>query len=945
MQKVLYLTTIILFIATTVYARELYHPYNMDFEEGSLRGVPSGWFLPTFSENAGYKAQISSENPLSGKYCLKLHFDSIPPAGTYGSVMQSINAEQYRGKKIRLRAAIRTELIGDSSSAHLWLRTHLLSKQTGFFDLMEDRPITTNSKWQYYEISGIINEDAYTINFGLLLKGGGKAWIDAAELEILREDSILFEKPRQLSNRGLQNIATFAKTLRLIRYFYPGTEALKTDWERFALAGVEFFENVNNNEELFEKLNQVFKPIAPSIDFRLDYGSNNDNSNKIKTITTEKSAIPANALKNVALVLKHIGLSPAEDESHIYKAVPFNIYQSSRMQDGIAAQYVNAEQLRGKTVRFTAFIKTELHSLSGQAQLIAAIEFDNTDNRKSQKKPIIHQLPDHSVKNTKWEKHSLDFKVPKDAEKIRLGLVLIGEGKAYFDETSLKIIEDEKEGPKNFISNPSFEQETKSKLVYGWRFLNEEKNREYYGSVINKGAYFGKQCLEIKSDEESMVRFPKPGETVNIDLGNNIAITLPLTLFVDSIQTLPYAKSALPKDFYKRPMDFVLTADDRSSRVAMSMLLWGIVSTFSVFNDTDEEWNTALEKSLVSSAVNKNIAEYTVTLEKLIAPLNDCQARIWSDRSKIEAAYPLNIRLFNGKYLISQTVPEFKALIPGDEITAVNQMPIKNVMNALKSRFSGSDDRWRTLRAIAQLRSGELGSLDTLSINQIDGESVEMPVERSIYFTELPEIRPDAFYKFEDMDIYYIDLTRFDDVEMKDTAKYLRFADKIIFDLRGNTSVSEHFLGMFSDEAMQNVKWEIPIRTTPEKNVYSSKFVQSTISSLPLQLTRNIVFLCDERTMGYSEGILAIVKNYNLGKIIGRKSAGSPGEFSAMRLPGSFYITLTAMYGISPKGEYLHKTGIIPDIVVESSLESMIENKDEILLKAIDFLNGSQNSR
>jgi hypothetical protein len=105
----------------------------------------------------------------------------------YGSLSQQIEAAEYRGKRIRLRAAIRTEVAGPGNQAYFWLR--VTKEFFGpaallFYDNMADRPIT-NSEWREFEILGAVLADADTIGYGLALVGDGRAWIDSVSLEVI----------------------------------------------------------------------------------------------------------------------------------------------------------------------------------------------------------------------------------------------------------------------------------------------------------------------------------------------------------------------------------------------------------------------------------------------------------------------------------------------------------------------------------------------------------------------------------------------------------------------------------------------------------------------------------------------------------------------------------------------------------------------------------------
>jgi len=95
-----------------------------------------------------------------------------PPGPTLASFWQRIDAAPYRGKAIRLSAAVKTDVSRESNHAHLGLYTELPNSQAGFMDFMEDRPIT-NPEWETYTITGTVGEDADTIGVGGTLMGLG----------------------------------------------------------------------------------------------------------------------------------------------------------------------------------------------------------------------------------------------------------------------------------------------------------------------------------------------------------------------------------------------------------------------------------------------------------------------------------------------------------------------------------------------------------------------------------------------------------------------------------------------------------------------------------------------------------------------------------------------------------------------------------------------------
>ncbi len=212
----------------------------------------------------GTGCRLTTDQPKTGKHCVRISRDANAPAPGFGNLMQSFDAAAYRGKRVRLRAAVRAEVAGFRNQAQLWLRVDRQGDQPGFFDNMVDRPIT-QKEWRDYEIVGEIAPDAQTINLGLMLLGNGRAWLDAVSFEVIGKAGEGNAPARPLAGRALDNLVAFAKLLGYVRYFHPSDAAAKTNWERFAIEGVGVVEDAKSPAELAQALQKLFQPIAPTV--------------------------------------------------------------------------------------------------------------------------------------------------------------------------------------------------------------------------------------------------------------------------------------------------------------------------------------------------------------------------------------------------------------------------------------------------------------------------------------------------------------------------------------------------------------------------------------------------------------------------------------------------------------------------------------------------------
>jgi len=242
---------------------------NPGFEDGKVGQTPTGWTVQPLSQQSGYVAALTDEQPKSGGYCLVFKREATTPTRAPGNLSQSIDAAAFRGKRVRLRAAVRSDLSGFGAQAQLWLRADRPNRDnrrvSGFFDDMTDRPIMAR-EWAYYEIVGDVEEDAEKLVLGLLFYGVGKVWLDDVSLEIVgAAEKRVEEAARPLTARGLENVTAFTRLLGYVRHFHPSDEAAKTRWDSFAIEGLRAVESAKDAPELARKLEALFHPIAPTI--------------------------------------------------------------------------------------------------------------------------------------------------------------------------------------------------------------------------------------------------------------------------------------------------------------------------------------------------------------------------------------------------------------------------------------------------------------------------------------------------------------------------------------------------------------------------------------------------------------------------------------------------------------------------------------------------------
>lgn len=233
------------------------------FEQGTVGKAPPNWIvLPTVA-GAGYTVEITNQGPKEGKQCLSITLGTRKGNG-FGNIFQEIDATHFRGKRIKYRAAVRYDRGSEAGQAQLWMRIDRAGGAESILENMSRRPITS-STWAFYDIPMNVPTDATNISIGMMLVGGGRAWLDAASLGLSDANEPPVVKPRALEGRGLENLVAFSKLLGYVRHFHPSDAVEAADWNGFAMAGVTAVEAAQSPTELAAKLDAFFRPLAPTI--------------------------------------------------------------------------------------------------------------------------------------------------------------------------------------------------------------------------------------------------------------------------------------------------------------------------------------------------------------------------------------------------------------------------------------------------------------------------------------------------------------------------------------------------------------------------------------------------------------------------------------------------------------------------------------------------------
>lgn len=161
---------------------------NPGFEstKPGVNGNPEGWATFQHAGPVSYDFVLDSGEKKSGTQSLRIH--KFGPE-VYGSATQVVPAGAMAGKKVRLSAWVRTKDIPSGREVRGAGAALVLVAVQGSAilesEMMRGSKLRGTTPWTRHTIELAIPARATGVEVGAMLQGGGTAWIDDLELEIV----------------------------------------------------------------------------------------------------------------------------------------------------------------------------------------------------------------------------------------------------------------------------------------------------------------------------------------------------------------------------------------------------------------------------------------------------------------------------------------------------------------------------------------------------------------------------------------------------------------------------------------------------------------------------------------------------------------------------------------------------------------------------------------
>jgi len=402
-------------------------------------------------------------------------------------------------------------------------------------------------------------------------------------------------------------------------------------------------------------------------------------------------------------------------------------------------------------------------------------------------------------------------------------------------------------------------------------------------------------------------------------------------------EAYPSAPSSLPDD---------------GLRVLALFRYWNMIDYFFPYRYAiDGDWQQVLPEFLPKMVAARTPEQYRVTALALIARIQDTHANI-SDADPIIASYrgtfyaPVQVRFVEGQAVVTEYYdPQLGAstgLQKGDVVLSVDGRKVKDLI-AERKPFTPASNEPTQLRNIARdLLRGNTEQVKLLV--RRDGKELPFTVGRyagsklNLNFNlGTPDPTASAWHKLPS-NIGHLTLGTIKNKELPAIMEDAQGTKGLIIDIRNYPSdfvvfsLSKYLLS----RPVEFVRFSLP---TP---AYPGLF--TTIEPLQVQPGKTstypgkVVILVNELSVSQSEYTTMALRAVPGAVVMGSTTAGADGNVSTIVLPGNLTTRISGLGVYYPNGSETQRIGIVPDIEVKPTIAGIKAGRDEVLERAIAYI-------
>ncbi len=389
-------------------------------------------------------------------------------------------------------------------------------------------------------------------------------------------------------------------------------------------------------------------------------------------------------------------------------------------------------------------------------------------------------------------------------------------------------------------------------------------------------------------------------------------------------------------------------AHDSGIQLIALFRFWNLVEYFSPYKYlTDKNWQQVLTEYIPIFASAKNHVEYHDALLRLFAETDDAHTGFLKyNKEAIDELFepyelPIRVKKVENEWVIADIITGYDDVLKiGSVVESIDGRNLLEYEKFHQKWAAGGNDaiinsiiarrivRTGKSRPIVSLKSGEQASEPAVAYGETQRH----------FYNKAQTAEP---YKLLTDDIGYLNLGLLTPEQVEPAMETFADLPVIIIDVRAYPKGTAWTLvNYLLPEPTGFVRFVSPDKKTPGDFVMSPVYKLGIVN--PDYYKGRVILLANENSQSQSEYTLMMLRKSPKAIVVGSQTAGADGNVSYIKLPGGVKTAISGLGILTPEKRQTQRVGIIPDMEVKPTIESIKQGRDLVLEKAIELANSPQ---
>lgn len=375
-------------------------------------------------------------------------------------------------------------------------------------------------------------------------------------------------------------------------------------------------------------------------------------------------------------------------------------------------------------------------------------------------------------------------------------------------------------------------------------------------------------------------------------------------------------------------------------RLSCAFAYWNVFNYFGPYrNLTDQSWDTTLMHVIDDMMAATNGLSYTLAMAKMQARTDDAHGFFYSTTYYNFLGYGavgIQLRWYEQKMVVYKTHENQTGLTIGDELVAVDGIPIADVAAIYRDRIAASNEATFHRDLGTYLCQAPVNTSKVLQFRNNAGQLYTVQVSYNMSLSDFDTWRnaprSGPSWSTACNGYGYVDMAKLQPSECEQMYQELKAKPGIIFDCRNypNGTLVELAKFFFAE----------PIITTRffSQNLQAPGLFKANDDGQnlgswnnPSPYTGQLYFIVDQKTQSQAEYTVQYLSHAPNATVIGTQTAGADGNISYVRYPDVNNIYFTSLGWYYEDWYQCQRNGIKINNIVTPTIQGLRDGKDEML--------------